>query len=116
MPWRVACASGANHSLYSTTMSVRVPQLDLAAILEEPNPHIDLKTSTYETSTRNFLKALTIYKNRSINTISERRKAQAAEKKKLSDKIQQVEKETNQCKLREIELVAGTMRGIGGLE
>lgn len=44
-----------------------------------------------------------------MNTISERRKAQLAEKKKLTEKIKQVEEETNQCKLREIELVAGAM-------
>ncbi|KAF5314111.1 hypothetical protein D9611_006925 [Ephemerocybe angulata] len=87
-------------------MSVRVPQLDLATILKQPNPHIDLRTNTYETSTRNFLKALTTWKNRSINTISERRKSQVAEKKRLTEKIQQVETETNQCKLREIDLVA----------
>jgi kinetochore protein Spc25 len=88
-------------------MSVRVPQIDLGAILKQPHPHIDLRTSTYETSTRNFLKALTTWKNRSMNTISERRKAQLAEKKKLTEKIKQVEEETNQCKLREIDLVAG---------
>ncbi|TEB26288.1 hypothetical protein FA13DRAFT_1692337 [Coprinellus micaceus] len=87
-------------------MSVRVPQMDLGAILKQPHPHIDLRTSTYETSTRNFLKALTTWKNRSMNTISERRKAQLAEKKKLTEKIKQVEEETNQCKLREIDLVA----------
>ncbi|KAF6765916.1 chromosome segregation protein Spc25-domain-containing protein [Ephemerocybe angulata] len=87
-------------------MSVRVPQLDLATILKQPNPHIDLRTNAYETSTRNFLKALTTWKNRSINTISERRKSQVAEKKRLAEKIQQVETETNQCKLREIDLVA----------
>ena len=88
-------------------MSVRVPQIDLGAILKQPNPHIDLRTYSYETSTRNFIKALTTWKNRSINTISDRRKAQLAEKKKWTEKIKQVEEETNQCKLREIDLVTG---------
>ncbi|RXW23465.1 hypothetical protein EST38_g2362 [Candolleomyces aberdarensis] len=87
-------------------MSARVPQLDLAAILKQPNPHIDLRTTTYENSTRNFLKALTTWKNRSINTLSERRKSQAAEKKRVIEKTHQIEGETNQCKLREIDLVA----------
>ncbi|KAF9561426.1 hypothetical protein CPC08DRAFT_664366 [Agrocybe pediades] len=86
--------------------SYRVPQIDLAALLSQPNPAIDIRVHTYENSTRNFLKALTSYKNRAIATISERRKHQALEKKKALERIQAVEAETNQCKLREIELVA----------
>ncbi|TFK38652.1 chromosome segregation protein Spc25-domain-containing protein [Crucibulum laeve] len=85
---------------------VRLPQINLAAVLVEQNPHIDLKLHNYENSTRNFLKALTNYKNRAISTIADRRKYQSTEKKKVLEKTQLVETETNQCKLREIELVA----------
>ncbi|KAH9476992.1 putative kinetochore protein SPC25 [Psilocybe cubensis] len=84
----------------------RVPQIDLAAVLAQSHPSIDLKVQTFEDSSRNFLKALTSYKNRAITTISERRKHQAAEKKKVLERIQAVEKETNLCKLKEIDLVA----------
>lgn len=84
----------------------RVPQIDLASVLSQSHPSIDLRVQTYENSTRNFLKALTSYKNRAITTISERRKHQAAEKKKVLERIQAAEKETNQCKLKEIDLVA----------
>lgn len=92
----------------TTTMipTPRVPQIDLATLLSQNNPSIDLRVHAYEDSTRNFLKALTSYKNRAITTISERRKHQAAEKKRVLEKIQSVEKETNQCKLKEIDLVA----------
>lgn len=85
--------------------ALRPPQIDLAAILSQQHPNIDLRTHTYENSTRNFLKALTNYKNRAITTISERRKHQALEKKKILDRTHAVEVETNQCKLKEIELV-----------
>lgn len=91
-------------------MTARVPQIDLAAVLKDPNPHIDLKTNSYEKLTRNFLKALTTWKNRSMTTISDRRKAQAMEKKKMVDKTHQVENEINNCKVREIDLVAGKHR------
>ncbi|KDR72538.1 hypothetical protein GALMADRAFT_252669 [Galerina marginata CBS 339.88] len=86
--------------------SLRLPQIDLAAILSQQHPSIDLRVQTYDNSTRNFLKALTNYKNRAITTISERRKHQASEKKKVAERIHTVEIETNQCKLKEIDLVA----------
>lgn len=85
----------------------RLPHIDLQSILTAPNPHIDLRLDPYETSTRNFLKAVVNYKSRAINTISERRAHQAAEKKKILEKCQAAEAETNQCKLRELELGAG---------
>ncbi|KAF8180408.1 chromosome segregation protein Spc25-domain-containing protein [Pholiota molesta] len=86
--------------------TLRIPQVDLSAILSQQHPSIDLRVHNYENSTRNFIKALTSYKNRAIATISERRKHQAGEKKKILERTQAVEAETNQCKLREIELVA----------
>ncbi|ESK88425.1 kinetochore protein spc25 [Moniliophthora roreri MCA 2997] len=87
------------------THILRLPQIDLASVLASPNPHIDLKLGVYENSTRNFLKAVSNYKNRSIATISELRSRSAAEKKKLMEKAQAVEIETNQCKVKEIELM-----------
>ena len=84
----------------------RPPHVDLSSILTQQNPSIDLRVHVYENSTRNFLKALTTYKNRAITNISERRKHQAMERKRLLERAQAVEMETNQCKLMEIELVA----------
>ncbi|KAF8060878.1 chromosome segregation protein Spc25-domain-containing protein [Lyophyllum atratum] len=89
---------------------VPLPQINLATILTEPNPQIDLRLSVYEDSTRSFLKAVSNYKNRAITSISERRTAQAAEKKRVAEKTQAIEAETNQCKLREIDLVADLER------
>jgi kinetochore protein Spc25 len=86
---------------------LRPPQIDLATVLAEPNPQIDLRLEVYESSTRNFLKAVGNYKNRAVTTISTRRANQAAERKKVLEKTQAVEAETIQCKLKEIELVAG---------
>src|SRR6266545_296773 len=90
-----------------TSIQVRRPlQINLAALLQQSNPTIDLGIHSYENSTRNFLKAVTNYKNRAMATIAERRKRQAQEKKKILDKTIAVESETAQCKLKEIELVA----------
>ena len=88
---------------------LRPPHVDLSSILTEQNPSIDLRVQAYEKSTRNFLKALTTYKNRAITNISERRKHQAMERKRLLERTQAVEMETNQCKMKEIELVARTL-------
>jgi len=85
----------------------RYPQLDLGSLLTEQNPEIDLRLKIYETSTRNFLKAVVNYKSRAVVLLTERINQQIAEKKRLADRIQAVDNETNQCKLREIELLAG---------
>ncbi|KAL0578253.1 kinetochore-associated Ndc80 complex subunit spc25 [Marasmius crinis-equi] len=82
----------------------RLPQIDLNALLAQPNPHIDLKLDAYERDTKKFLKAVSTYKNNSIAQISDLRARGAAEKKKLQEKAQAIETETNNCKVLEIEL------------
>lgn len=86
---------------------LRPPQIDLQVLLEQQNPHIDLQLEAYEKSTRNFLKAVSNYKTRAITVISDRRAQQVAERKKVLEKSKTVEAETNQCKLKELELVTG---------
>ncbi|KAG6874144.1 hypothetical protein C0995_005562 [Termitomyces sp. Mi166 len=88
------------------THVLRLPQIDLSSLLAADAPHIDLRLSAYEASTRNFLKAVSSYKNRALTTLSERRASHAPEKKRILEKTQAAETETNQCKLREIDLVA----------
>ncbi|KAG7092192.1 hypothetical protein E1B28_008560 [Marasmius oreades] len=82
----------------------RLPQIDLATLLASPNPHVDLKLDVYEKETKGFLKAVSTYKNNSIAQISELRERGAAERKKLQEKAQAIEAETNNCKVLEIEL------------
>lgn len=89
------------------THVLRAPQIDLASVLAAQTPQIDLRLQTFESSTRNFLKAVSKYKNRAIVVITDRRNAQAAERKRVAEKTQAVEAETNECKVREIELLAG---------
>ncbi|KAJ7475761.1 chromosome segregation protein Spc25-domain-containing protein [Mycena latifolia] len=92
------------------THGLRVPQIDLRTVLADQNPHIDLRVQSYETSTRNFLKAVGNYKNRTIAHISDKRAAQAAEKKRTVERISNVEAETNACKMKEIQLVSDLQR------
>lgn len=86
--------------------ALRTPQVDLAAILAAQNPHIDLRLDAYDASNRNFSKAVASYAARVVAEITQRRNAHAAELKKLADRTQVIEAETNRCKMKEIELVA----------
>ncbi|KAJ6551148.1 chromosome segregation protein Spc25-domain-containing protein [Mycena capillaripes] len=88
------------------THVLRVPQIDLSTVLAEQNPHIDLRVESYEASTRNFLKAVANYKTRTVATIGDKRTTHAAEKKRTIERITNVEAETNQCKVQEIQLVS----------
>ncbi|KAJ6544761.1 chromosome segregation protein Spc25-domain-containing protein [Mycena vulgaris] len=92
------------------THGLRVPQIDLPAVLADQNPHIDLRVQSYETSTRNFLKAVGNYKTRTIAQIADKRATQAAEKKRAIERIANVEAETNACKINEIRLVSDLQR------
>ncbi|KAJ7444577.1 chromosome segregation protein Spc25-domain-containing protein [Mycena galericulata] len=92
------------------THGLRVPQIDLSAVLAEQNPKIDLRVQSHEASMRNFLKAVANYKTRTIATIADKRTTHASEKKRTLEKIGNVEAETNQCKIEEIQLVADLQR------
>lgn len=85
----------------------RTTHIDLAAILSQSHPQIDLRLSAYEASTRNFIKAVSNYNTRAITEITKRKERHGAEKKKLAEKTTATENEMTQCKVREIELVAG---------
>ncbi|KAJ6577148.1 chromosome segregation protein Spc25-domain-containing protein [Mycena capillaripes] len=89
---------------------LRVPQIDLSAVLAEQNPTIDLKVQSYETSTRNFLKAVANYKTRTTASIADKRATHVAEKKRILERISNAETETNQCKMQEIQLVSDLQR------
>jgi kinetochore protein Spc25 len=90
-----------------TTIHVRRPlQINLHALLHQQTPSIDLGVQSYEDSTRNFLEAVTKYKHRAMTAITERRRHQAQERKRILDRTAAVESETALCKLKEVELVA----------
>lgn len=88
------------------SLMAHTAQIDLGSILAQPNPQIDLRIPAYEASTSNFLKAVSNYSTRAVAEITKRKEKYALEKKKLADKTAAVESETNQCKIKEIELVA----------
>lgn len=88
---------------------LRVPKFDLSALLAQQNPHLDLRLEAYETSTRNFLKAVSNYTHIAQAEITRRKNGHVHEKKRLADKILSHENETNACKVRELELIAGTL-------
>ncbi|KAI5895445.1 uncharacterized protein SCHCODRAFT_01284856 [Schizophyllum commune H4-8] len=85
---------------------LRAPRIDLASLLAEDNPQIDLKLEAFEKTNRDFVKALGEHKMRYITAMAERREQVEAEKKRLAERMRAAEAETNQCKLKEIELLA----------
>ncbi|EKM60634.1 uncharacterized protein PHACADRAFT_179844 [Phanerochaete carnosa HHB-10118-sp] len=85
---------------------LRVPKLDLVAILAQQNPQIDLRIEAYETSTRNFLKAVSHYAQNAQAEITRRKTTHINEKKRTAEKIQSYENETHACKVKELELIA----------
>ncbi|KAF9029923.1 hypothetical protein BDZ89DRAFT_1091714 [Hymenopellis radicata] len=84
--------------------TLRVPQIDLASVISSDTPSIDLKLQPYEAATRKFLKAVTTYKNQIVNVETDSRAVYASEKKRFAERAHAVEMETNQCKVRELEL------------
>jgi kinetochore protein Spc25, fungi type len=86
---------------------MRPPQIDLASILAQQNPQIDLRLNAYDKSARHFLKSVTNFKNRAIAVINDRRNAQAAEMKRVTEKTQSVESDIKACKVKEIEVLKG---------
>jgi kinetochore protein Spc25 len=89
---------------------MRPPQVKLAALLEQPHPAVDLKLDEYEKSTRAFLDSVSAYKARAMQVISDRTAGHVAETRRILEKIKAVEAETDQCKLKEIEMLAGECR------
>ncbi len=85
----------------------RVPQIDLGAVLQADHPVIDLRLESYENETRSFLQNLAKFKDLTITQETEERAAFVVETKRLAEKSTEIEAETNQCKVREIELLAG---------
>ncbi|TDL22141.1 hypothetical protein BD410DRAFT_770657 [Rickenella mellea] len=80
-------------------------QINLTAILESPQPVIDLRIPEYEASTRKFLSAVSAYTSRGIEEITTRKNQHEQEMKKLEEKKRQAEIETTACKMKEIKLM-----------
>ena len=87
--------------------TLRVPKLDLATILAQQNPQIDLRLDAYESSTRSFLKAVSAYAQNAQAEITRRKTTHINEKNRIAEKAKQIENETNACKVKELELIAG---------
>ncbi|KAI0809138.1 chromosome segregation protein Spc25-domain-containing protein [Irpex lacteus] len=85
---------------------LRVPKFDLSALLSQQNPQIDLNIEYYEASTRNFLEAVANYTHKAQTEMTQRKNSHLHEKKRLLEKIQSHEQETNACKVKELELIA----------
>jgi hypothetical protein len=100
----------ATQPMASTFSRSRSPsnehEYNLDAILGSSEPVIDLHLPAYESSVTNFSRAIANFTARSAAEITQRRDAHDKELKRLAGRAQDIEKETEQCKLKEIELIA----------
>ncbi|EJD06748.1 uncharacterized protein FOMMEDRAFT_165457 [Fomitiporia mediterranea MF3/22] len=79
--------------------------VDLASILESPNPVVDLHIDEFERTSRRFLKAVAAYSARAIEEIAQRKSRHVSEMKRVAERTTQVEAEIQSCKVKEIELM-----------
>ncbi|TFL06209.1 chromosome segregation protein Spc25-domain-containing protein [Pterulicium gracile] len=84
----------------------RPPQIDLASIIKQPHPVIDLRLQEFDQSATKLSRAVVAFKNNAIAVIADRRATYIADTKKLSERIKSAEAETHQCKIKEIDLLA----------
>ncbi|KAI0305964.1 hypothetical protein B0F90DRAFT_1694984, partial [Multifurca ochricompacta] len=89
----------------TTITTTRPSQINLSVILNSQTPTIDIHLPAYEASTRNFSQAIADFNNRAIAEINQRREAHNTELKRISERTQNIERETNQYKIKEIELI-----------
>lgn len=86
----------------------RRPKLNLAALLNEQNPRIDLRLEDYERRTREFSQHLHSYAEEAAKAITKRQDDFAAARKRAAEKAQKYEEQTNEAKAQELELATGT--------
>ena len=89
--------------------SHRQQKIDLTAIINSDNPVIDLRLNQYKSNSRAFLQNVVAYKNQFINEEIDARAAYAAEKKRVAENSKAIDAETNQCKVKELELAEGVL-------
>lgn len=85
----------------------RRPKLDLAALLTEQTPRIDLRLDDYERTTRAFVQRVTSFAERAAKEISARQAEFVAHQKKHAERAQKYEEQTSEAKARELELAGG---------
>lgn len=83
------------------------PHIDLPAVLATKNPQIDLRFNEHSRSTRSFMNLVANYTKKTASSVVEKTNAYNTEKSRLTEKIQTMKAEINQCKEAEIELVKG---------
>ncbi|EIN13269.1 hypothetical protein PUNSTDRAFT_78753 [Punctularia strigosozonata HHB-11173 SS5] len=88
----------------------RTPHLNLATVLTQQNPRIDLKLEQHDNATNLFLRAVDDYANRAAAEIIRRRNEHVDETKRGEEEMKHMEAETTQCKVKEIELISELSR------
>jgi len=79
--------------------------IQLATILAQPHPEIDLKLETYEKKSRALLATVSSFTSRAIDEIMHRKDEQDQLLKREAEKRKLVEAEVNECKVKELELM-----------
>lgn len=91
----------------SMAYATRRPKTDLAALLSEQTPHIDLRLGDYERITRRFRERITKYAEDAIKAIGEGQDKFVADQKMCAEHAQKYEGQINDAKAKELELTTG---------
>jgi kinetochore protein Spc25, fungi type len=81
--------------------------IDLAAHIESGDTTIDLRTTEFERTSSQFLKAVKNYTARAREEIVQRKQRHGAEVKRVQERLTQADGEIRECKVKEIELMQG---------
>jgi kinetochore protein Spc25, fungi type len=82
--------------------------LHLQAILNQPNPRIDLKVEEFEATTKAFTAAVQDYVTRAKEEINKRKELHTQQLRKEAERRKVMEAEITDAKMREIELMKGS--------
>ncbi len=86
--------------------------IQLQTILNQPNPHIDLKLDEYERMTKAFTNAVQSYVTRAVEEINRRKDVHTQAIKKEADRRKMMEAELTESKVKEIELMKGALLSV----
>jgi kinetochore protein Spc25 len=84
------------------------PKINLASLLSEQNPHIDLHLEEYERRTQWFATRMSGFHDNVQKDILNGQEVFTAEMKRHMERMAKYEEQTNQHKAKELELAAGT--------
>jgi kinetochore protein Spc25 len=91
-----------------TMLSSKAPKINLATLLSSPTPSADLQHSAFLATCAQFTRAIDEYVLKGREEISRRRDEHEGMLRREKERMEGMEKETVECRAKEVELLKGT--------